>query len=399
MQHAAIHPAPILPPRRRTALMSMACGTALFYMLGGMLPAQAANPAPPVASDSRVKTFVFNENDVYSLLTYYGFQSNVEFGPKERIETVSIGDRAGWQVVPAGRRLFIRAVADDLHTNMTVITNERAYQFDLRATNPADLPQEELAYVIRFYYPDDPKNARTPGAMVPAAAPAPQAYPMGGNAYGAAAVAYPTGNAAPATMHYNAGSMASDTPAPAVEPAPAMPMPVSAVPLAAPHDSAQSHSLPAPQPKPSLPAAMRSTAMQSPPPTTATKNRYGAGPYDTPLPAASVASNIPANNIAAAPSPLPPTANSAALNFNYTYEGSGQILPYAMFDDGQRTYFQFLNASSAPKLFRVTREGKEIAVPLNREDKYWVAGGVGAKFVLRSGEQKATIYNETRQNK
>lgn len=157
----------------------------LWLALACIMPFGAMAQMTPVTTDSRVKTFVYNENDVYNLLTYYGYQSNVEFGSDEKIETVSIGDRVGWQLVPAGRRLFIRALSDNLHTNMTIVTNQRAYQFDLRSANPANLAKEELVYVARFFYPDDKRNARpaasapvpNPAMAMPVAAPAVMAAP------------------------------------------------------------------------------------------------------------------------------------------------------------------------------------------------------------------------------
>ncbi len=128
--------------------------SALLFFLASSAYAQGA-----VTTDSRIKTLVFSENDVYSILTVYGYQANIEFGEHEEIITVSIGDRIGWQVVPAGRRLFIRAQEESAHTNMTVITSKHAYQFDLKSSADTDLvPSEELSYVIRFYYPDDKNN-------------------------------------------------------------------------------------------------------------------------------------------------------------------------------------------------------------------------------------------------
>lgn len=109
----------------------------------------------PVSSDSRIKTFVYNENDVYPITALFGYQSNVEFSLKETIETISLGDRIGWQIIPSGRRLFIRALTENVRTNMTVITNKRAYQFDLRAVSGSATRGEELVYVARFYYPGE----------------------------------------------------------------------------------------------------------------------------------------------------------------------------------------------------------------------------------------------------
>lgn len=120
------------------------------------LTAAAANAAQPIVTDSRIKTFVYNANEVFSLTTEYGYQSNVEFAENETIETVSIGDRVSWQIIPASRRLFIRAMEENAHTNMTVITNRRAYQFDLRSSSAADtIGSEALVYVVRFYYPGE----------------------------------------------------------------------------------------------------------------------------------------------------------------------------------------------------------------------------------------------------
>ncbi len=127
----------------------------ITLVLALFLSAGLASASEPVVTDSRIKVFVYNENDVYNILTHYGYQSNIEFGEHEAIRTISIGDRVGWQIVPAGRRLFIRALEESAHTNMTVVTNKRAYQFDLQASAGGDLPRtHELVYVARFYYPD-----------------------------------------------------------------------------------------------------------------------------------------------------------------------------------------------------------------------------------------------------
>jgi type IV secretion system protein VirB9 len=135
-------------------------GFAVYLFLFSPLMAQ---DGMPVVTDSRIKTFVYNENDVFTVLTHYGYQSNVEFGKSETVQTVSVGDRVAWQVIPAGRRLFIKALEENAHTNMTVVTNKRAYQFDLRASGRQPLhPNEELVYVVRFFYPDEQRFQPNP---------------------------------------------------------------------------------------------------------------------------------------------------------------------------------------------------------------------------------------------
>lgn len=141
---------------------------------------QPASAEVPIVTDSRIKTLVYNPNEVYTVTTHYGYQSNIEFGLKETIETVSVGDRVAWQIIPAGRRLFIRAQEGNAHTNMTIVTNRRAYQFDLRSSSAdAVFGSEELTYVVRFYYPDEQVQAApasySPGIAMPAPMPMPVA--------------------------------------------------------------------------------------------------------------------------------------------------------------------------------------------------------------------------------
>lgn len=137
--------------------------------------ASGAYAEVPVVTDSRIKTFVYNENEVFTITTHYGYQSNIEFGEKESIETVSVGDRVAWQIIPAGRRLFIRAQEENAHTNMTIVTNLRAYQFDLRSSAAdAVFGSEELTYVVRFFYPGESMGAM-PVIYTPPPAPMAQA--------------------------------------------------------------------------------------------------------------------------------------------------------------------------------------------------------------------------------
>jgi type IV secretion system protein VirB9 len=124
--------------------------------------------AQPVITDSRVKTLVYNANDVYSLLTHHGYQASIEFGEKETVQTISVGDRISWQIIPEGRRLYLRSLVAGASTNMSVVTNLYTYQFDLRATKGGAVPvREDLVYLVRFYYPDEHIAKAAEGALAP----------------------------------------------------------------------------------------------------------------------------------------------------------------------------------------------------------------------------------------
>ncbi len=203
-------------------MMSRFSTLRLCIVAGSLLVASLASAAQPITTDSRIKTLVFNPNEVFTVTTHYGYQSNIEFGPKETIDTISVGDRIGWQITPAGRRLFIRAQEENAHTNMTVVTNLRAYQFDLRSSAAdAVFGSEELTYVVRFFYPEDAAAGLTP-PPAPITARTNVPTPV-------AAAPLTATTPAPATS-----SAAAPAPAPVASLPPAkIPTPVAVAPLAA----------------------------------------------------------------------------------------------------------------------------------------------------------------------
>ena len=125
----------------------------------------------PLTTDSRIKTFVYNENEVYTVYSEYGYQSSIEFSKDETINTLSLGDPVVFRVTPSENRIFVKALQDNSHTNMTVITDLRTYYFDLSSIIPDGM---ELSYVTRFYYPEDSNdNAPARSTMgIPQSGPA-----------------------------------------------------------------------------------------------------------------------------------------------------------------------------------------------------------------------------------
>ncbi len=114
--------------------------------------AAAPEPEKDTATDSsRVKELVYNEANVYVIRTKYGYQTNIVFDTKEEVQTISVGDRSLWQIIPAGNRLFIRPLTDNISTNMTLLTNKHSYEFDLKSV-PAK--NDSNVYVVRFTYPE-----------------------------------------------------------------------------------------------------------------------------------------------------------------------------------------------------------------------------------------------------
>jgi type IV secretion system protein VirB9 len=111
-----------------------------------------------ITTDSRIKTYIYNPNEVYLLVVHYGFQSQIEFSKGEEVKTISLGDSYAWKITPLENRLFIKPMEKNIRTNMTILTNKKSYQFDIVAKELDGEDDQDLAYVVRFYYPS--KKAR-----------------------------------------------------------------------------------------------------------------------------------------------------------------------------------------------------------------------------------------------
>jgi len=124
----------------------------LGFIIVTIMPAGGAFAVEPLVLDSRIRTLVYNENEVYRLITDHGYQSNIVFSKDERVRTLSIGDSTPFKVTPNGNRIFVKTLQRGHLTNMTIVTNKRVYQFELSSIvrNPRD-----IIYVMRFFYPQE----------------------------------------------------------------------------------------------------------------------------------------------------------------------------------------------------------------------------------------------------
>ena len=131
----------------------------IFYIcIVGIVKAETELPS---TIDSRIKTIIYNPNEVIELTFHYGFQSFIEFEEDEEIEVISLGESFPWKITPVGKRMFIRPMQINTNTNMTVITTKRTYMFQLTADSYEGKGDEELIYSVRFFYPD-PNSTKIP---------------------------------------------------------------------------------------------------------------------------------------------------------------------------------------------------------------------------------------------
>ncbi len=118
-------------------------------------PVAALQVSRPLAVDKRIQTYRYNPNEIYKFIGHYGYQAIIEFAADEKIGTISLGDSVSWQLDPQGNRLFIKPVEQDALTNMTIVTDQRVYHFELHAEEAEDIDSAGMVFLVRFLYPDD----------------------------------------------------------------------------------------------------------------------------------------------------------------------------------------------------------------------------------------------------
>lgn len=139
--------------------------------LGVALSALAA--VSSAAADSRIRQVAYDPDAVIRLEGCFGFQTMVEFGPDEHIENVGLGDAAQWLVSPNKRAnlLFVKPALKTSHSNMTIATDRRRYALELVARDSEACRRGDVAYSLRFSYPDEPAIPATVRLVDPSSPP------------------------------------------------------------------------------------------------------------------------------------------------------------------------------------------------------------------------------------
>ena len=134
----------------------------------------------PSSGDPRIRVVGYSPDEVVLLTATLGYAVTVEFGPGERIETVSIGDSLGWQVTPNRRAnlLFIKPIGHGSPTNLTAVTNLRTYTLELRTRARGRDDDKALIYALKFDFPEPAVAAleRRPLPIVICSRPKPSCF-------------------------------------------------------------------------------------------------------------------------------------------------------------------------------------------------------------------------------
>ncbi len=125
----------------------------ILSLIVSAAPAFAAREAKPQAIDHRVRTVMYQPDEVFKFIGHYGFQSSIELAGDETIQGISMGDSTSWLMQPSANRIILKPVDQSATTNMTVFTDKRTYLFELHAREAQDINDKEMTFIMRFLYP------------------------------------------------------------------------------------------------------------------------------------------------------------------------------------------------------------------------------------------------------
>ena len=142
--------------RRLAFAIGLAASLALPAPFG-----QTATVPPAGKVDARVRVVDYNPEDVVRLQGYVGYQIHLQFAVGEAFVNLGSGDNGAFDVGAERNHFFIKPKEARASTNLTVLTNRRAYHFDyvVSSTAPVGAATSRMVYSIRFAYPEDEARA------------------------------------------------------------------------------------------------------------------------------------------------------------------------------------------------------------------------------------------------
>lgn len=133
------------------SLLCVICGVSTVF----------ANQNPRgLTTDNRIKIVAYNQNDIVTIHGSHFVSTAVYLDKSEIILHVDIGDPLAWKATPskdAPYVFFIEPQLPQSDTNMTVLTNKRAYQFRLVTNNGDTAKSSNVIFSLQFKYPEEEK--------------------------------------------------------------------------------------------------------------------------------------------------------------------------------------------------------------------------------------------------
>jgi P-type conjugative transfer protein VirB9 len=92
---------------------------------------------------------------VFPIILHNGFHTHIDLPKNEHIQLITLGNLADWEIENKENKIFLQTHSKNAKTNMTIITSKRTYEFELIARPHTNENDYELAYAIKFFYPEE----------------------------------------------------------------------------------------------------------------------------------------------------------------------------------------------------------------------------------------------------
>lgn len=134
----------------------------ICFFVGFSLVQQAQALQEPSSSeyDSRLKSVSYNPDDVVKVDSVLGVQTHIIIDPSEKYITHAWGDPDAWSFSHKLNHYFIKPKDAMSDTNLTIVTDKREYNFDVRFYDePYDKKgktsfDKRMTFRIKFRYPE-----------------------------------------------------------------------------------------------------------------------------------------------------------------------------------------------------------------------------------------------------
>ena len=81
--------------------------------------------------DRRIRYVTYNPDDVVALEAVVGVVTHIVLEPGETYVTHAFGDGKAWDFAVKGNHYFLKAVAENADSNLTIVTDRRSYHLSL----------------------------------------------------------------------------------------------------------------------------------------------------------------------------------------------------------------------------------------------------------------------------
>lgn len=114
---------------------------------------------PKGAVDSRIRSAIYRDDEVYRLIGFVGYAIELVFEEGEVFAGNGGGDLDGIAFGWHDNHLILKPKAANVGTNLVVYTNRRAYRFDYSVSaRRSNVQTDEVMYTVRFVYPPSPRS-------------------------------------------------------------------------------------------------------------------------------------------------------------------------------------------------------------------------------------------------